>query len=423
MIGRVERRLLWRFGPSLLFMVLSMGCDRPRERTGGGHVGSTTTAMPSLPDSPPTKTTKQKGLPETVKGAENQSEENKYSELTKLWGLGELSDLGPAAPVTAVKEGALFVTRNNQLLLAPREGKEGFLPVQAPKEAFAPYGRGPSVSETHAYWISEEGRLLRSSLRTGQVESLFEQARSGTRTSVITTAGRDVVAFIAEMEQQSLSYVWASKGSVKPELLQISPDGAGGTSVAIVPGTPFPKVITLAGRTSMSPLHVRRVRVTEKRLTPEEDRIVWIGPGSHVLTEIFAIDQKYDEAVAFLPTAKNFSDFGLAQLPIESDLGEISAPRWQIYENGLDPAPVASTHMCRGDYLLYARPTEKRPRSPQELHIVKIEGSVVGDGDIIARSRAFNDISLAPIDHGAVVTWTADKRTWAMVLSCPGRKR
>jgi hypothetical protein len=40
-------------------------------------------------------------------------------------------------------------------------------------------------------------------------------------------------------------------------------------------------------------------------------------------------------------------------------------------------------------------------------------------GDVLATSRAFNDVSVAARPGGAVLTWTADKRTWAMTLDCP----
>jgi acylphosphatase len=69
--------------------------------------------------------------------------------------------------------------------------------------------------------------------------------------------------------------------------------------------------------------------------------------------------------------------------------------------------------------VLFARPTEQRPRSPQQLHLVPVEGTRPGDGEVIARSRAYNDLSIAPTKSGAVVVWTADRRTWGMVITCP----
>jgi hypothetical protein len=138
-----------------------------------------------------------------------------------------------------------------------------------------------------------------------------------------------------------------------------------------------------------------------------------------VLTEIHAIGTKNGDAVALLPTAKDFHDFGLAQLLLESNGGEAAEPQWQLYPNGLDPAPVATTRMCGKTFMLFARPSEERPRSPQELHLAPLDGAIPQAGDVIARSRAFNDISLAETKDGAIAVWTADRRTWALALRCP----
>jgi hypothetical protein len=138
-----------------------------------------------------------------------------------------------------------------------------------------------------------------------------------------------------------------------------------------------------------------------------------------VLTEIHALTRRGDDTVAFLPTAKDFNDFGLAQLIIGPDSGQITEPRWQIFPNGLDPAPVATGKFCGKSYVLFARPSEARPRAPQELHLVEIKNGPPGEGEVVARSRAFNDLSLGPTKNGAIAAWTADRRTWAMVLTCP----
>jgi len=348
-------------------------------------------------------------------------ERTEYGELPNVWGLGPLLDPGPAGPATATEQGVYFVTRDDQLLLARRKGAQDFVPLTGglDKTAFAKYGRGPALSNTHAYWISERRQLVRMARKGGKLEILAKNARLGTRTAVVTAAGRDVVAFIAEIDEKPLAHVWAEKGSTTSETVRITPEGASASSVALVEGEPHPRAISLAGRYGMSPIHVRRIRTTKKQLTLEPDEVVWVGPGSHVLTEIHALGLPNDHAVAFLPTAKDFNDFGLAQLDISSDGGETENVGWYIYPNGLDPAPVATARVCGKHYVLYARPTEARPRSPQELHMAEIRGNTPQDGEIIARSRAFNDLSLASTQGGAVAAWTADKRTWGVHLSCP----
>lgn len=342
-----------------------------------------------------------------------------YSELSSRWGALVPQDLGPAAPVSATSQGALFITHQDQMFFSQMLADGSFTAVDLGREQFAKYGRGPAVSASHAYWASERGQLMRGNLKTRKVEVIHPRARPGTRTSVVTYRQRDIVAFVVDVNETPVAFVWASPGKSGAETLRVSPEGSSATSIALVAGAPHPRLVILEGRTSMSPVHVTTVRVTPRRVTLAADEVVWIGPGSHVLTEIHAIDTKGGNTTAFLPTAKDFHDFGLAQLFVDADGGEAAEPGWQIFPNGLDPAPLAVAHFCGGEYVLFARPSEEHPRSPQELHLAPVAEKVLGSGDLIARSRAFNDISLAPLKGGALAVWTADRRTWGTYLACP----
>jgi hypothetical protein len=94
-------------------------------------------------------------------------------------------------------------------------------------------------------------------------------------------------------------------------------------------------------------------------------------------------------------------------------------PSWRLYPNGLDPAPLTAAHFCGKDYVLFVRPSERRPRSPQELHIAPLSKTAPEEGEVLVRSRAFNDISVAEVPEGALLVWTADRRSWGTVLRCP----
>lgn len=413
-------------GPLFFLLCLVFACDEKKYGSGGAAVASGTKSPEESPaktsGSPQPETADAKNgspaIEEAPPPSEPEEADKNYAAITTSWKLGELHDLGPAGPTSAAAQGAVFITHTDQLLWARRSG-DTFTPVEATASAFAKYGRGPSLSKTHAYWVSENGHLRRGNLKSGAVESLFDRARSGTRTAVQTFQGRDIVAFVAQMGEDPMAFVWASPGSEKAEVLQVSPDGSTATSVTLVSGKTHPRAIILEGRTSMSPVHARTIRVTPRRITLEPDEVVWIGPPSHTLTEIHAIARPSGDSTAFLPTAKDFNDFGLAQLSISQSGGEAPAPGWQVFPNGLDPAPVATEFICGDQYLLFARPSEEHPRSPQELRLTRLSGTTPGEGEIIVRSRAFNDISLAAVPGGAVVVWTADKRTWGMVLGCP----
>lgn len=409
-----------RFVLGTLLTTLSLSaCDERRAGTGGGAVGTGTApsatpsaasaATASAPDAPeapapsaapPATPTPDAALPSYDVGA-------------TTWVLGEVHDLGPAGPTTATRDGVLFVTLDGQLLRATRQGKT-FTPLDEPPERFAKYGRGPAVTERAAYWITADNRLLRGA-RPGQEPTVIsESARSGTRVSALTAQGRDLVAFIRDVDEDPRAFVWAEKD----EIVQVSADSSSATSVEIVAGKPHPHVLVLEGRTGMSPLHYREVRVTKRQLTVMPDEVIWVGPGSQPLTELQTLSQPEGETLALLATSRDVTHFGLAHF-IVTNQGKPDTPAWRAYPNGIDPAPVAAEHLCGRDYVVYATPTEVRPRSPQELRIARVVGGDLAEEEVLARSRAFNDVSLAASSDGAVLSWTADRRTWGVVLGCP----
>lgn len=419
--------------PALLLLLLSLGsaaCDEEKHGTGGGAVGSSPRSDVKnwTQKKRGTSTTDEKSGTKETSSEEESAEsdvaavpDRTYEERATSWDVGKVHDVGPAAPTTATPRGVLFVSKENRLYLAEHKGGGTFMELEAPAELFARYGRGPAVSTEYAYWISPSARLMRGNLQTGEPESLVERARPGARVSLREVDGRDVVGFIRQPDDTTAAFLWAegTSGKDSSELVQLSPEGSTATSVELVPGPSHLRAVILEGRTSMSPIHVRTVRVTKRRVTLENDQVVWVGPGSHSLTELETIDRPGGKAVAFLATAKGITSFGLAQLWLEEDPGEIAEPDWRIYPNGLDPAPVTATHACGGDWALFAVPSEKKPRSPQELRIARLEEGVLGPEEILARSRAFNDVSVAPLDRGAILSWTADNRTWAVRLGCP----
>jgi hypothetical protein len=115
---------------------------------------------------------------------------------------------------------------------------------------------------------------------------------------------------------------------------------------------------------------------------------------------------------------KDIVQFGLARVRVGPKPKLNSAVSWRLYPNGADPAPVTSTHACGSTWVAYARPAEAAPRSPQELHLTKLGESGLGPSTLVARSRAFSDLSLAGIDSALLIVYVADHRTWARVVRC-----
>src|SRR5690606_9751514 len=173
------------------------------------------------------------------------------------------------------------------------------------------------VSKDYAYYITSQGQLCRGDLQTGEVDALVSDAQAGTRVSVVRAADRDLVGYIAHQGEEALGYLWAEGPRGKPaEIIRLSPEGSDATSITLGPTEPHPEAIILEGRSGMSPVHVRRLLVTARKVTPEPDRVVWVGPGSHPLTELVSLRTEKDQVMSLVATAKDVTHFGLAQLSL-----------------------------------------------------------------------------------------------------------
>lgn len=333
-----------------------------------------------------------------------------------LWRLGELADLGPAGPTLATAQGVYFVSLDNHVFLAKRQG-DTWLPLDEPASRFALFGRSPARTPTHLYWINQQGQLLRSSLKKlTHVEVLAHSAYPGSRVSALSVRGRDLVAFLSADQERPRATLWY-EGTQNTALASV--DASTASSVQLVSGSPHPRLFILEGRSGMSPLHVRSVQLSASALSLGEDQVIWVGPGANSFTEIQALARPKNETSLFLAASREVTEFGLAHLSLTNDSQLRTAPLWQIYPNGIDPAPVTSASLCGRDYVLYVQPSEAAPRSPQELRIAQLGAGPPASTEILARSRAFNDVSIASRPGGAVLSWTADRRTWGLLLHCP----
>ena len=325
---------------------------------------------------------------------------------------GELADVGPAGPATASARGVVMVTKSDELVLA-KLAKAAFEPVKTGADAFSPYSRGPAIAGDHAYWISKQ-RLVRRKLDGGPLETLAEDARSGTRVAAAVAKGKAAAAYIGQADDSTIARLWIENVGT----WTLTPDGAAASSVALAMSGADLYALSLEGRTGMTPVHAR---VTDFAGTPklDDDVVVWVAGPAQPLTEIAAIAAEGAGVWAFVPLERDISRFGLAQLKL-ADPPTMGAPvTWRAYPNGLDPAAVATANACGGAFVLYAQPAEAKPRAPQELAIARVDATGLGPGRVVARSRAFSNASLAATQGGMLVAYVADKRTWALWVECP----
>lgn len=287
--------------------------------------------------------------------------------------------------------------------------------LDLPQDRLSKYGRSPALGAQHAYWITPQGSLVRAHRGGGSAEELAQGARSGSRVSVLVHEKHDLVAFLKDHEDSVRAYLWTESSGV----LQASEDQTGASSVAWIPGHPHPALILLEGRSGMSPVHRRVVRVAKQKTTLAPDEVIWVGPGSQPLTELRAFPVSPSASVVLLATSSDVSHFGLAHFLLTADPGPAPAPEWLSYPNGIDPAPVATTALCGKPLVFYVRPSGPAPKSPQELHVAELgPGNQLLSDEVLVRSRAFNDVSASEAKGGGVLSYTADRRTWGSYLPC-----
>lgn len=329
----------------------------------------------------------------------------------------EVSDVGPAAPSAAGSDGVYLLTKQDEIAVA-RLVKKGVLePVKTPADQFA-LARSPAIAGGHAYFISN-GRLARRPLGAGGVEVLAADARSGTRvTALPALAGRRPAAacFVGApvtADGGPTARLWIEGHGV----LVVTPEGSAATSVSMVELEGSLVVLSLEGRTGMTPVHARSVRFQDSKPELEQDVVVWVAGPAQSLTEITGATVD-GQVFAFVPLARDITRFGLAQLQLGTAPAMGAPVVWRAYPNGLDPAPVAVSHGKCGTRVVYARPEQARPRAPQELHIASLGPSGLGPSQIVARASAFANVSAAETAAGVLVTYVADFRTWARIVAC-----
>lgn len=349
------------------------------------------------------------------------------------WLVDEAVELGPAGRAAATQFGALMLTRNNELRLAPvgklsskaQDVRSPINPLAIARDAVE-LARGPSVLGKRVYWIATH-QLMTAELgengRTSPAQVLASDAKSGTRVAVPKgMPGANLphsVAYIAknpEDPQVTIAKLWSE--SSPP--LSLTPAGAAASSVALTSSGDDVIAWSMEGRTGMSPVHVREVHFQGNTPQLQEDRVVWVGGASQPFSEIVALPAGAETpARALLATEQDVSHFGLLTLTLSG--GTESQPSWSLYPNGIDPAPVASAHLCGHTVIVRVKPQSAQGATPQELELVTADANSASPPLIIAYAQRFFDVSLATLADGALLVTVADERTWATTLRCRSR--
>jgi hypothetical protein len=332
-------------------------------------------------------------------------------------GLRELSDVGPAAPAAATETGVVMLTKSDQIAFAGsakgpvRQGKIGS--ISEPPAAFKALGRAPGVAAGFAHWVSG-GRLVRRRADgSGELETLADDARDGTRVAAATLTSGAAIAYLGRPDREGTSRakLWLAPGRT----LDLTPEGAGASSVALALLDSRLIAVSIDGRSAMTPVHARSVSVVgpgAPKLGP--DVVAWVAGPAHSFTEVTA-GTDGTSAWALLPIERDATHFGLATVPLGNEPEMDANVAFLDYANGIDLAPVSAARLCGKPYVALARPEAAAPRSPQELVIAPIAG---GETAVLANAAGFVAVSLAAAPGGGLVVYVADGRTWARGLEC-----
>ena len=351
------------------------------------------------------------------------------------WVVDELGDCGPAGAAVATPRGVAFVTKSDDVVLAPlgalprsksKAGKCAVAPVSTEASELTAFARSPAAVGDAVYWISN-GHLARRSVaangKVGKLEVLATDARDGAHVSTAPPPGGDsklpaVVAYIARPITPGgalRARIWMEGAGAQ----DLTVEGAAANTVALATTATGYVALSLEGRSGMSPVHARTVEYAagNRRLELGEDVVVWLAGPSHPLTQLAAVSHG-KVLWGLVAVERDITRFGLAQVAVGPAPRMNSPVTWHDYPNGIDPAPIAASEVCGEPVVLFARPADRAPSSPQELHLAALSSKGLGPSTVVARAKAFSTVSLAPLEGGALVAYVADWRTWTRTVRC-----
>jgi hypothetical protein len=316
-----------------------------------------------------------------------------------------------------------MIDKNDRVRIARRQAGasssqsgQGLSPLGGDRDEFASRARGPFLSSSHAHWVSQ-GRLVRRRLDgTGELELLATGARPGTRVAGAAVPGAPVLlAYVTAPDASGTprAKLWIEGGKVE----DLSGDGSGASSVALVAQTSGYLALMLDGRSSMTPLLARKITRADRRISLQNEVVVWVGASAQSTTEVFGASLG-DDVWAFVPIEQDVLHFGLAQIHIgESPRVDLPAT-FTTYPNGLNSASMGAAAMCDKLAVAYAVPSSREPGSRAELVLSWLGPNGLDPGEVVARGGIFMDVSLAKVSDGGLLVYTADQRTWAVSLRC-----
>jgi hypothetical protein len=340
---------------------------------------------------------------------------------------------GPELPIamggaaTVYSKGVIWRLSGNAASIS-LFGPNGPAPGPSEEERTKKWSRGKvAVAEDasgamHSYWI-EGKELIRNKITPdGKFENpevVVHDAVSGSSPAALRSNGRDVVAYMAvgnASNKERHARLWVEGGGI----LDLSPEGSGASSVALVPmGEGQVIAMWLDARSAMTPVHARRFEVREKTTAIAADDVVFVGGPPEGYPELTAI-RVGSSAAALLPLSTD-KGFALHDILVNWQ-GKIKIGTLD-YPNGMDIAPVAGASACGESIIIYTRPEKKEPGSPQVLELATVGANATIDvEEVAAYPGHVLELSAAATDENTVwAVYTANAKSFALRISCGGK--
>ncbi len=349
------------------------------------------------------------------------------------YGPAELPFWGAAALVTTKNE-LLVVTndagkpRVHAVPLAPPP-PPGAPPVSPPRALAFEAMRGPpcEIAGKWAYCPGPGGLVQRTTLGASDTKTVAK-SRAGTRIAAAPLGeGHALLAVLDTRKTTEGDTMHAFVALDDHEPVRLSEDGAGATSVRLVPRGAGIVAVYIDARSAMLPVHARTLTLAltggkHDAVAIGSDAVVFIG-GPPERAVDFALAGAGRALFALVPIPKETVTFGMAAIPIEDPPKDDVQAIWSGYPNGLDPAPIAATTSIGETgtaWVARVRPKDAPPASPRVVEVGKLDarGRFITFGTV-AEGRAVAHVAIATDVFGTLWLVYGDRSgSWLERLVC-----
>jgi hypothetical protein len=307
-------------------------------------------------------------------------------------------------------------------LAAPPPASANVSPPPRPQSFLAMRWPPCELAGRWAYCQAAGGNVYRTTLG-GTDTKLITKSLASTRISAAPLgAEHAVVATLQEHRTTEGMMMQAFLTLDDGETTRLSDDGAGATVLRVVPRGDRAVALYLDVRTAMVPAHARPIFLRDKDLALGDDAVVFVGGPPERGIEL-TVAGTGRSLFALLPLARETTEFGMAALPIADPPKDDVQATWSLYPNGLDPAPIAATHLGGGEtaWVARVRPAERAPGSPRVLELGRLDGAGAFTSlGPIASGKSITDLSLVADPYGSVwILYGDTSTTWLERRVCP----